>query len=121
MRLVYNQISPSNKRLQWFRQYQSEIERVGEQQLSIKGLSDIRWVIHYRCAHVLKECFGSVVYTLNMVINDKKSKAEQKSTCLGILLQLKDWKFAFYMTAFMEILAGINHLKTVLRREKDTL
>ena len=75
----------------------------------------------YRCAHALKECFGSVIYTLNMVIGDKKSKPEQRSTCQGILLQLQDWKFAFWITALMEILAGINHLNTILQKKKDTL
>ena len=121
MRLVYNNISPSNKRLDWFKTHQSEVERVGKQQLSIKGLSDTRWVYHYRCAHALKECFGSVVYTLNMVIKDRASKPEQKSACQGILLQLEDWKFIFLITALMEILAGINLLNDVLQKKNDTL
>ena len=117
MRLVYNNISPSNKRLHWFKKHQSEVERVRKQQLSIKGLSDTRWVYHYRCAHALKECFGSVVYTLNMVIKDRASKPEQKSACQGILLQLQDWKFIFWITALMEILAGINLLNDVLQKK----
>ena len=56
MQLVYNIISPSDKRLLWFNKHQAE-DRKGKRPLSIKGLSDTRWVYHFRCAHAIKECF----------------------------------------------------------------
>ena len=56
-----------------------------------------------------------------MVIKDRASKPEQKSACQGILLQLQDWKFIFWITALMEILAGINLLNNVLQKKNDTL
>ena len=54
MRQVFIEISPYHKILKWFIDFQEHVERVGFQPLTIRGLSDIRWLYHYRCTYVLK-------------------------------------------------------------------
>ena len=102
-------------------EFPKTIERVGFRQLTIKNLSDTGWVYHYICAHVLKECFGSVVRTMHMIIKDHKSNPQQKAVSKGTLLQLKSWNFMFWVTALMEILTGVNTLNELLQKKKDTL
>ena len=120
MQLVYNIISPSDKRLLWFNTHQA-VDRLGKRLLSIKGLSDIRWVYHYRCARALKECFSSVIYTLDMIINHPKSTPPQIATSKGALLQLENWDFVFWLIVLMEVLASINYLNKLLQLKQDTL
>ena len=105
----------------WFGYEHQKVNRVGKQMLSIKGLSETRWVYHYRCAHALHECFSSVIHTLEKVVQDKKSLPNQKASCTGILLQLQNWKFIFWFHVLMEILSSINHLNTLLQMKEDTL
>ena len=82
MQLVYGEISNSDKRLVWFNEHQ-KVHRVGKQMLSIKCLSETRWVYHYRCAHALHEYFPSIIDCLEKVIQDKKSLPNQKASCAG--------------------------------------
>ena len=120
MQLVYNIISPSDKRLLWFNNHQAE-DRQGKRLLSIKGLSDTRWVYHFRCAHAIKECFPSIIHTLQMIINDPKSRPEQIATSRGALLQLEAWDFVFWLMVLMQVLESIYYLNKVLQLKEDTL
>ena len=86
-----------------------------------KKLSDTRWVYHYRCAHVLKEWFGSVVHTVNMIIKYTKSTPLQNTASRGTSLQLESWSFAFWITALMEILTGIHTLNELLHKKAHSL
>ena len=114
MQLVYNIISPSNKRLNWFNIHQKKnIYR--QRLLSIKGLSEKFWVYHYRCDHTIKKIFDSIICTLNRVINDNRNKPEQIATSKGALLQLENWDFIFWLIVLMETLVSINHLNTLLQ------
>ena len=90
-------------------------------QLSIRGLSDTRWVYHYRCAHALHERFSSVIHTLQKIIQDVNSRPEQRASCTGIITQLKSWNFVFWFQALMKILSNLNTLSIMLQTKEDTL
>ena len=120
MQLVYNMISASNKRLNWFHEHQKE-HRPKKSQLTIKKVSDTRWIYHYNCAKAIKECFASIVYTLDKVIHDDNSTTEHKASSMGILRQIQDWKFIFWLSLLIEILVKINCLNELLQTKKETL
>ncbi|CAN1158048.1 Zinc finger MYM-type protein 1 [Linum perenne] len=87
------------------------------QEIGMKRPSDTRWGSHFGTLVNLENLFSTLVNTLQNLEGDKKATTQASV----VLIQIKDFEFAFMMKLMIEVLAITNALSIALQNNDQNI
>lgn len=94
-----------------FEKVQAEL-RPGKQQRRLKRLIETRWSCNYEAIEAIKETFGTVLATLQLV---SESDCDRSVEAKGLLLQIVSYKFVVCLVMFNHLFSLTNCLSKLLQ------